>query len=201
MFLVSILRKPHWSPGIQGHPSGEKELESPTQVNAHFLHHLENHYWKQIGFSHFWHLWVHGLQATLCGCTLSLDISCFTEFKLAGSLTRTLNYRSRWESKKKNFIPHSQCFTGKWSLCKYTPETPIFRSLHWLPCVLRIQPGSPDHSVCGYTAVASIKESPPSNLNWASSWFGRKFMQFTDLKHFLHPRGQTRVGGKGVRNC
>lgn len=98
--------------------------------------------------------------------------------------------------KKKILSPCCQCFIGKLSSYKYIPQTPVFRSSCWLCCVLSRQPDRPGHFICGYTAVAAINESPPSNLNRASSWFGRKCMQFAGLKHFLHPRGRTSGGGK-----
>lgn len=121
----------------------------------------------------------------------------------AGSLTRTLTYRSHWENdkkKKKIHSPHSQCFTGKWSLCKYTPETPLFRSLHWLPCVLLIQPDRPHRSVCGYTAVASINESPSIQFKLSFKLIWEKIYAVYRLKAFPSSQRTNKCGGKGVRN-
>lgn len=55
-------------------------------------------------------------------------------------------------------------------------------------------------STWGHTAATSWA-GPPSNLNWVSSWFWRKFIQFTGLKRLLHPRGQADEGkGAGKAN-
>lgn len=69
------------------------------------------------------------------------------------------------------------------------------QSMYEAPVPWRGSPGAPPSDSlstlrsCGHTA-AVLWAGPPSNLNWVSSWFWRKFIQFTGLKRLLYPRGQ-----------